>query len=309
VRRGAATSAIRGAAHIPPPSVAGGSGDRDARAGSACCDCVALDAAHTCGAPGRRSEGRVARVARGHARLAGCGTRMWHAQRTSRCRGRRSEVRDARAARSGAQLAAVATRRMRHTQVSLLAHIPPPPWRAGRGSRRAIGTGTCSARCDRDAPGAAHTSGAPGAHFAAGRLRRSKNHDARAARGRARTAEVETRRLRHTQVQRPAHIPPQAMAGGHLSRRVIGTGTCSTRCGRDAPEAAHTSAAPGAHPAASHGRRGSVAPRDWHGDVLGSLRSRRAGSGTHKWHARRTSRRKPWQAGGGSRRASGSRTC
>jgi hypothetical protein len=34
-----------------------------------------------------------------------------------------------------------------------------------------------------------------------------------------------------------------------------------------------------------------------HDDVLGSLRSRRAECGTHKWRARRTSRRKPWKAG------------
>jgi hypothetical protein len=64
----------------------------------------------------------------------------------------------------GRQLAAIATRRMRHTKVALLL---PQPWQAGGELRRASGTGRCSSRCDRDAPDAAHTSGAPGAHPAA----------------------------------------------------------------------------------------------------------------------------------------------
>jgi hypothetical protein len=72
-------------------------------------------------------------------RRAGCGTHKWHARRTSLCL----------------------------------------QWQAGGGSRRAIGTKRCSVRFDRDAPGAAHTSGAQGAHPAAGRGRRMGGRDVR----------------------------------------------------------------------------------------------------------------------------------
>ena len=45
-------------------------------------------------------------------------------------------------------------------------------------------------------------------------------------------------------------------------------------------------------PSAVSGGRG-FATRERHGDVLGSLRSRRADCGAHKWRARRTYRRRP----------------
>ena len=105
------------------------------------------------------------------------------AKRTSRCnRGWRMGGRDARVARGRARLAAVATRWMRHTQVARPAHIPPQVLEGGRGSQRASGTGTCAARCGRDALDAAQTIDAPGAHPAAGRGRRARGRDARFAR-------------------------------------------------------------------------------------------------------------------------------
>jgi hypothetical protein len=100
--------------------------------------------------------------------------------------------------------------------------------------------GLCSSRCDRDAPDAAHLRGTPCAHPASGRGWQAGGRDAEAARGRALLAAIATRRMRHTRVACPAHIPPPAVAGGR-----------------------------------------GFARRELHGDVLGSLRSRRPGCSTH----------------------------
>ena len=88
------------------------------------------------------------------------------------------------------RLAAIATCRMRQTRRRQTRrwharhNIPPPLKRAVRGSRRVSGKGTCSARCDRDAPDASHTQVArPAQYTAAGCGGRAGDHEARAARG------------------------------------------------------------------------------------------------------------------------------
>ncbi len=249
----------------------------------------------------------------------------------------------ARAARGRARLASIATR----SDAPGAAHTwavrrRPPPHVAGRLSRRASCTGTCSARCDREAPGAAHTWAArrkppPPKAGGACRIRRTARGRARLAviatrtrqvrhahgppgadprrtwRGACRVARAARRRARLTVIRiatprmrlgadprRPwqggmsrrasgtgtcsarcdhdavdaAHTwaarrrPPPHVAGG-MSRRASGTGTCSARCDRDAPGAAHTWAAK--HRPPPHVAGWHVASRERHGDVLGSL--------------------------------------
>ena len=143
-----------------------------------------------------------------------------------------------------------------------------PPWRQRR-SHRMSDARTCSARCDRDARGAAH---AWGARRRTAALRGgSCNRVARAARVRARLTAIATRRERPTPgppgANRPTAVKEAAVASheqrayelGSLrsrhagsgqpsgrtaqnrqplwqqwwSRRASGTCTCSARCNRE----------------------------------------------------------------------------
>ena len=104
-------------------------------------------------------------------------------------------------------------------------------------------------------------------------------------------------RSTHKWPARRSHRRKLWQVGGG-SRRASGTVTCAARRNRDAPDAAHTGGIPGAPLAASRGRRGVVTARERHGDVRGSLRSRRAGCGAYRWHALRTSCRRPAVPGG-----------
>ena len=157
------------------------------------------------------------------------------------------------------------------------------------------GTCTCSARCDRNAPGATHTWAArrqPAAHRGG-----SGGRVARAARIRARIATNATRRDRPTLGQPCADTPtavvadavathvrhvyvlgslrsPRAGSNPYLGRpaptccspwrqqrshRTNGTHTCPVRCDRDAPGSAHPRAARRRYVACRGGRRGRVA--------------------------------------------------
>ena len=102
----------------------------------------------------------------------------------------------------------------------------------------------------------------------------------------------------HTQVARPAHVLPSAVADRRWLRCAGGIKACLARCVRRAlarlTQVARSAKPP---PQAVAGGWG-VTARERHGDVRGSLRSRRAGCGTYKWHALRTSCRRPAVPGG-----------
>ncbi len=148
----------------------------------------------------------------------------------------------------------ITTRRMWHTQVARLAHIMPPAV-AGR-------QGVCVTR---------------------------------AARRRALLPAITARRtrMRHTLVARPAHMNA-AGCGGRAGGRVACAARRRARLAAIATcEMRHTPVARPAHippPTVDGGR--VIATRERHGDVLGSLRPRRAECGTHKWHARRNTYRR-----------------
>jgi hypothetical protein len=124
------------------------------------------------------------------------------------------------------------------THVCRPAHSPADGHgRRGR-LRRTNGTGTC---CDREAPDAALAWAARHgvAHSHPPAVAGGGGRVARAARGRAGLAAIARRRMRYKRGPPCAH--PAADRGRRdRSRHRRGSGTCSARCDRDAPGAAHT---------------------------------------------------------------------
>jgi hypothetical protein len=158
-------------ARIPPPAVAGGGG-RIARAALGCARLAAiarLRMRYTLGPPcayprcppwqagARASHERHWHVL-GSLRLqcAGSGTHVGCPARIPPPASIGGGGRVTREALARARLAAIVTRRMLHTLGPPCTHSAAGRGRQGR-SPRTSGTGTCSARCDRVAPDAAHT--------------------------------------------------------------------------------------------------------------------------------------------------------
>jgi hypothetical protein len=147
-----------------------------------------------------------------------------------------------------------------------------------RHHHRTSGTGSCSARCDRDPPDVAHTWAAR-CMSAAGRGRRGQS------RRTSGTNACLARCNRHAQgaahagaAMRTSTPPAVAGRGSRVARaareraRLAAIATCSMR---------HTRGPSSVHPAAGRGRRGRSRRTSGTETLLGLLRSRRAECGTH----------------------------
>ncbi len=185
-----------------------------------------------------------------------------------------------------------------------------------RHHHRTSGTGTCSARCDRDPPDVAHT-WVTVCMSAAGRGKRGQSRRtscttaslarwSRCTNGMGTSSiRCDSDVMRHTRGPSSAHSAAGRGRRGQ-SRRASGTGTSSARGDCDVLDAAH------AWTGQRTSRRrqwqaGAVSLDERHGDVLGSLRSQRAGCCAHVGRPAHLLRL--LLQVGRSRRASGMGTC